>query len=94
MSVTGQPIWLVTVTTEPAEEEPGNPSLTGYFAHASPEGAIAGLQAATAECGIDDSAPELFEGEFEEGGEAGYHGSFTIDDQLISYHVFPLTMRK
>jgi hypothetical protein len=33
---------------------------------------------------------ELFESEFEEDGT--YHGSFTIDDQLVSYTVGELTV--
>ncbi|WP_133057934.1 hypothetical protein [Mycolicibacterium conceptionense] len=82
------------MTTEPAEDEPGNPSLAGYFVHASPEGAIGGLRDAIAEFGIDDSTPELFEGEFEEGGDAGYHGSFTAGDQFVSYQVVPLTIQE
>lgn len=94
MSAAGGRVWLVTVTTEPDEEEPGNPSLTGYFVHASPEGAVAGLQAAIAECGIDDTIPDLFEGEFQNGGEGGYHGSFTINDQFVSYQVLPLSVQQ
>jgi hypothetical protein len=91
MSAAGEQVWLVTVTTEPAEEEPGNPSLTGYFVHASPEGAADGLRDALDECGIDDLPPELFDGEFE---EDGYHGSFAIDNQLVSYNVFALTVHE
>jgi hypothetical protein len=34
--------------------------------------------------------PELFESEFEEDGTD--HGSFTIDDQLVSYTVGELTV--
>jgi hypothetical protein len=79
-------VWLVTVTTEPAEETEGNPSLTGYFLHASREGAAAGLRSALAECGVDELIPELFETEFEE------DGSFTLDDQLVSYAVMGLTV--
>jgi hypothetical protein len=71
----GDKVWLVTVTTEPAEETEGNPSLTGYFLHASREGAADGLRSALAECGVDELIPELFETEFEEDGT--YHGSFT-----------------
>ena len=56
----------VTVTTEPAEETEGNPSLTGYFLHASREGPADGLRSALAECGVDELIPELFETEFEE----------------------------
>ncbi len=37
----GDKVWLVTVTTEPAEETEGNPSLTGYFIHATLEHAAA-----------------------------------------------------
>ncbi len=37
MSIVGEQVWLVMVTTEPAEEELGNPSLTGYFVHATAE---------------------------------------------------------
>jgi hypothetical protein len=37
----GDKVWLVTVTTEPAEETEGNPSLTGYFLHASRSHSIA-----------------------------------------------------
>jgi hypothetical protein len=89
MSV-GDKVWLVTVTTEPAEETEGNPSLTGYFLHASREGAADGLRDALAELGIEELIPELFESEFEEDGT--YHGSFTIDDQLVSYTVGELTV--
>jgi hypothetical protein len=89
MSV-GDKVWLVTVTTEPAEETEGNPSLTGYFLHASREGAANGLRDALAELGIEELIPELFESEFEEDGT--YHGSFTIDDQLVSYTVGELTV--
>ena len=35
--------------------------------------------------GVDELIPELFETEFEDDG--AYHGSFTIDDQLVSYTV-------
>ncbi len=52
MSV-GDKVWLVTVTTEPAEETEGNPSLTGYFLHASREGAADGLRDPLAELGIE-----------------------------------------
>jgi hypothetical protein len=90
MSAAGEQVWLVTVTTEPAEDEPGHPSITGYFVHASPDGAFDGLRGALAECGIDDLIPELFESERDEDGR--YHGSFTIDDQLVSYSVFALTV--
>ena len=83
-------VWLVTVTTEPAEETEGNPSLTGYFLHASREGAADGLRSALAECGVDELIPELFETQFEEDGT--YHGSFTLDDQLVSYAVMGLTV--
>ena len=68
----------------------GNLSLTGYFLHASREGAADGLRDALAELGIEELIPELFESEFEEDGT--YHGSFTIDDQLVSYTVGELTV--
>jgi hypothetical protein len=45
---------------------------------------------ALAELGIEELIPELFESEFEEDGT--YHGSFTIDDQLVSYTVGELTV--
>jgi hypothetical protein len=35
--------------------------------------------------GVDELIPELFETEFEEDGTC--HGSFTLDDQLVSYAV-------
>ena len=41
----GDKVWLVTVTTEPAEETEGNPSLTGYFLHASREAPPTGCAA-------------------------------------------------
>ncbi|WP_163887830.1 hypothetical protein [Mycolicibacterium hippocampi] len=86
----GDKVWLVTVTTEPAEETPGNPTMTGYFIHASPDGAADRLREALDECGVDDMPPELFESEFEDDGT--YHGSFTIDEQLLSYTVAELTV--
>ena len=86
----GDKVWHVTVTTEPAEETEGNPALTGYFLHASREGAADGLRDALAELGIEELIPELFESEFEEDGT--YHASFTIDDQLVSYTVGELTV--
>jgi hypothetical protein len=48
------------------------------------------LRDALAELGIEELIPELFESEFEEDGT--YHGSFTIDDQLVSYTVGELTV--
>lgn len=88
----GDKVWLVTITTEPPEETEGNPSLTGYFLHASAEGAASGLREQLDELGIDDLIPELFESEFEEDGT--YHGSFTIGDQLVSYAVAELTVNE
>jgi len=94
MSVVGAKVWLVAVTEEPAEPEPGNPSMTGHFLYASAEGAGEGLRDILDEMGIDDMPPELLtETQFEE--EIGtYHGSFTIDDKLISYIVAPLTINE
>ena len=88
MSVVGEKVWLVAVTEEPAEPEPGNPSITGHHLYASAEG----LRDTLDEMGIDDMPPELLtETQFEE--EIGtYHGSFTIDDKLISYIVAALTV--
>ena len=43
------------------------------------------LRDTLAELGVDELIPELFETEFEDDGT--YHGSFTIDDQLVSYTV-------
>jgi hypothetical protein len=40
--------------------------------------------------GLYELIPELFETEFEEDGT--YHGSFTLDDQLVSYAVMGLTV--
>lgn len=89
MSV-GDKVWLVAVTTQPGEQTEGNPALTGYFVHASADGAASGLRETLAEIGIDDLIPELFECEFEDDGT--YHGSFTIEDQLVSYVVTELTV--
>ena len=44
MSAVGEKVWLVAVTEEPAELEPGNPSITGHFLYASAEGAFDGLR--------------------------------------------------
>jgi hypothetical protein len=94
MSVVGEKVWLVAVTEEPAEPEPGNPSMTGHFLYASAEGAFDGLRDALDELGVDDMPPELLtETEFHE--EIGtYHGSFPIDDKLISYIVAALTVNE
>ena len=32
--------------------------------------------------------------EFEDGGDRGYHGCFTIGDQFVSYQVLPLTIQQ
>lgn len=87
MSVAGEEVWLVMVTTEPADEEAGNPSLTGYFVHATAEGAARGLRETLAEVGSGVLTPELFAFETD---ETGYHGSVTLDDQVISCSVAPL----
>jgi hypothetical protein len=44
-----------------------------------------GLRDTLAELGVDELIPELCETEFEDDGT--YHGSFMIDDQLVSYTV-------
>ena len=49
-----------------------------------------GLRDTLAELGVDELIPELFETEFDDDGT--YHGSFTIDDQLVSYTVGELTV--
>lgn len=92
MSVVGETVWLVAVTEEPAEPEPGNPSITGHFLYVSAEAAAEGLRDTLDEMGIDDMPPELLtEIQFEE--ETGaYHGSFVIDDKLISFIIGPLTV--
>lgn len=90
MSIVGEQVWLVMVTTEPAEEELGNPSLTGYFIHASAEGAAKGLRDTLAEVGSNTLIPELIAFETDETG--GYHGSITIDGQIISCSVASLTV--
>lgn len=87
MTIAGEEVWLVMVTTEPAEEEPGNPSLTGYFVHASAEGAAQRLREALAEVGGGTLTPELFAFETD---ETGYHGSVTFDGQVISCSVASL----
>jgi hypothetical protein len=67
MSVAGETVWLVAVTEEPAEPEPGNPSMTGHFLYASAEGAAEGLRDKLDEMGLDDLPPELLtETQFEE----------------------------
>jgi len=93
MSAVGEDIWLVMVTTEPAGEELDNPSLTGYFVHASAEGAAERLRHALAEVGRGaiTITPELFAFETD---ETGYHGSLTIDDQVISCSVASLTVNE
>jgi hypothetical protein len=94
MSVVGEKVLLVAVTEEPAEPEPGNPSMTGHFLHASAEGAGEGLREVLDEMGIDDMPPELLTStQFEEEIDT-YHGSFTIDDKLISYIVASLTVNE
>lgn len=50
-------VWLVMVTNEPFAEEPDNPSLTGYFAYATPEDADAALRATLAGYGINPPRP-------------------------------------
>jgi hypothetical protein len=89
MSVAGETVWLVAVTEEPAEPEPGNPSMTGHFLYASAEGAAEGLRDK-----LDEMPPELLtETQFEE--EIGaYFGSFTIDEKLVSFIVVPLSVNE
>lgn len=89
MSIVGEQVWLVSVTSEPAEDEVGNPSLTGYFIHASAEGAAKGLRDALAEVGSNALIPELIAFETD---ETGYHGSITIDGQIISCSVASLAV--
>jgi hypothetical protein len=94
MSLVGETVWLVAVTEESAVPDSYNESLTGHHLYASAEGAAEGLRDTLDEMGIDDMPPELVtQTQLEE--EIGtYHGSFEIDDKLISYIVAPLTVNE
>ncbi len=79
------------VTNGPVEEEPGNPSLTGYFAYATPDDADTGLRETLASYGINHLTPGLEEGPT---GDGAYGGDVTISGQYVTYQVLPLPIHK